>query len=114
MGSLALAIWALALSTQSANGVADVQRARERLLARRPAVAVNDEALRLERLAAGIGVDLAPPLPNRPHPLLAEKDLVQRLGLGAYLNDRVESADDAIPPPPAGIAQFLAERAESL
>lgn len=114
MDSLALAVWVLAASTQAADGAAVTQRARERLIARHPAVGVNDEALRLERLAAAIGVDLAPPLPNRAHPLLAERDLVQRLGLGAYLNDLVESADDSIPAPPAAIAQFLSERAEAL
>jgi hypothetical protein len=114
MGPFALAVWALTFATQSTDGAAVALRARERLIARRPPVAVNDEALRLERLAAGIGIDLAPPLPDRAHPLLAEKDLVQRLGLGAYLNDRVESADDSIPEPPAAIARFLSDRAEPL
>jgi hypothetical protein len=114
MGLLALAIWALALPAQSADGPAVVRQAKERLIARRPAIAVNEEALRLEQLAAGIGVDLAPPLPGRAHPLLAERDLVQGLGLNAYLSDRVESADDTIPAPAAAIENFLAERAEAL
>jgi hypothetical protein len=118
MVSLALAIWALAVgvvaSSPEGAGVGVAQRAKQRLLARHPAVAVNDEALRLERLAVGVGIDLAPPLPGRAHPLLAEQDNVKKLGLGAYLSSSVESADDAIPAAPASAAQFLAERAAPL
>jgi len=114
MVHLALAIAVFAAAPQSPEGVAVAQRARERLLARHPAAAVNDEALRLERLAAGMGVDLAPPLPGRAHPLLAEQDIVKRLGLGAYVSSSVESADDAIPAPPPPIARFLSERVEAL
>jgi hypothetical protein len=114
MVPLALAVWALAVSAQATDGAEVARRARERLIVRHPTVSVNDEALRLETLAAGVGVDLAPPLPDRAHPLLAERDLIQRLGLAAYLSDRVESADDAVPAPSPEIDRFLADRAEAL
>ncbi|HEX4439202.1 MAG TPA: hypothetical protein VH854_03970 [Thermoanaerobaculia bacterium] len=114
MALLALAISGLALVTQSTDGAAVVERARQRLIATHPAVAVNDEALRLEALAAKLGVDLSPPLPGRAHPLLAERDLVQRLRFGGYVSDRAESANDAIPAPAAAMEGFLVDHAETL
>jgi len=115
MGPVAFAIWALLLlSPPPTEGALQLQRAIDRVIARNPPVTVNDEARRLERLAAQIGIDLAPPLPDRPHPLLGERDLVEGLHFGAYLSDEVEAPDDRLAPPSAAITSFLAERAEPI
>src|SRR4051812_1736004 len=115
MSPAALVACALWLSSQaSSDGALQLQRIIDRVISRNPAVTANDRAIRLERLAAQIGIDLAPPLPDRAHPLLSEKDLVEGLQLGAYLSEQVESPLDRIGAPGASTAQFLRERAESL
>jgi len=114
VGPFTFLLWALLPAGPTPESAAQLQHAIERVEARYPPVAANEQAVRLEQLAARIGIDLAPPLPDRAHPLLSEKDIVEKLKLAAYVLAQVESPDSAIGAPPPEVTQYLQERSESL
>jgi hypothetical protein len=82
--------------------------------ARHPSVEANAAARKLEEIAAALGADLAPPLPDRAHPTLTEGDRLKKAGLSAYLVHHVESAEDVVAPPPLPATAYLADHADDV
>lgn len=89
----------------------------EDVLERYPRREANDEARRLERLSAAIGVDLATRSAegrDRPDPpRAAELDRIKP-SLGSYLKQQLEKPERRIDPPPPDLERFLEARAADL
>jgi hypothetical protein len=69
-------------------------------------------ALELERLAAAMGVDLAPDIPTRSHPESDAAKARAKIGfpIATYLDGELESPQQRIAPLPEDVARFLSER----
>lgn len=90
---------------------------REELLRRFPAREANPAALRLESLAAGLGIDLAPRNLEsrvRPAPESLERYEQIRLDVGAYVAAQLRRTEPGVEPAPGAVAAYLAEHRASL
>jgi hypothetical protein len=94
--------------------VPEIARAIAEFEARYPPVEVNPAALELESLAAELGIDLAPPVVDRPHPAPDALARAAANGAGAYLSRQIESDTDAIEVPPEALREFLLLNAETM
>jgi hypothetical protein len=92
----------------------EVERAIADFEARYPPVELNAKALELEGLAADVGIDLAPPLPNRRHPSGSGRESAEKLEDLRFISDQIEMEDDAIGMPSAKLQAFLVAKAETL
>jgi len=90
---------------------------REAILERYPAREPNDAARTLERLAAAIGIDLAPrAIEGRERPSGESVAGHRRIkaSLGRYLGDQVQHAQRQIDSPPAEVSGFLNQHAAAI
>jgi hypothetical protein len=111
MAATALYIF-LAYSTGATAHLAEVPPAVQQAIAdlekRYPPVETNSAAIELEGLAANLGIDLAPQLPNRRHPSEEARKRFDEARVGFYVAPQIERADDDIGPPPESTSAFLA------
>jgi hypothetical protein len=90
---------------------------RESILERYPAREANDAARTLERLAAAIGIDLAPRgIEERERPSRESVAGHRRIkvSLGRYLGGQVQRPERRVDSPPAELAGFLDQHGEAI
>lgn len=78
-----------------------------------PKAGANAAALKLETLAATLGIDLAPAeASKRSHPTVESK--ARFVGAGAYIDSQAQGADERISPPSAILEEFFTEHLSTL
>jgi hypothetical protein len=87
------------------------------LMARHPSRETNESALEVERLAAAVGVDMAPRSAGedrRPAPRDGDAYKVVKRAVAEYLERQIERPEAGFAMPPDSVAGFLSDRADEL